>query len=310
MHLTILADATCDLPGSVLTRFEADILPTALESLKQSKASILIDDRSQRTTKNDYRKMLAPNAPVWRPLGGDVDAFILSLTDRWLFHSDGLQVVTPTERFSQTHKRLRESAFIVQPELDRRREAVNLKGHYRVRLFDSGQLYAGYGLVMHEALDLHREHRLSIDKLRKPLDAFRKRVHLLYSCPEPVRLHRLGDNRFRELGWLKQQQIRFGSTPLFSLHDDEHLMVDRVAPAGALDHLLHLVLDRLRYEPIGYRVVNASYAGPLAEIRSRPLFRELHDLVLQQGGHVWLSTMSASAAVELGRGALSVAFVV
>lgn len=310
MYLTLLADATCDLPTSVLTRYEADILPTLLEPLNRSDSTIWVDDRSHKHTQSVYHRMSENRDKPGRSIGADTDAFILHLTDHWIYHSDSVQVVTPAQTWSPTHQRLREASFVVQPELDQRREAANLKGHYRIRLFDSGQLYAGYGLVMHEAMDLHREHHVSIDKLRNPLEAFRKRVRLLYSCPEPSRLHRLKDPRFETLGWLRQQRLRLGGTPIFSLHDENHTLLERAPNRDAMDHVLNRALDQLEERRITYRVVNVSYAGPLAEIRSRPLFRKLHDQVLHQGGHIWLSTMSATSAVELGRGALSVAFVV
>ena len=310
MYLTLLADATCDLPSSVVTRFEANILPTVLEPLNRSEAALWVDDRSHKHTQAVYHRMSENKDKPWRSLGGDTDAFVPKLTDHWIYHSDSLQVVTPAQSWSPTHKKLRESSFVVQPQLDRRRGAASLKGHFRIRLLDSGQLYAGYGLVMHETMDLHREHKVSIDKLRKPLDAFRKRVQMLYSCPEPGRLHRLKDPRFETLGWLKQQQLKLGGTPIFSLHDDQHILIERAPHNQSVDHLLNRVLAELAERRITYRVVNVSYAGPLAEIRTRPLFRKLHEVVLRQGGHVWLSTMSATSAVELGRGALSVAFVV
>ncbi|GGX59977.1 DegV family protein [Saccharospirillum salsuginis] len=310
MYLTLLTDATCDLPSSVITRFEAKVLPTILEPLNRSDGTLWVDDRSHKHTQAVYHRMTESKDKPWRSLGGDTDAFILNLTDHWIYHSDSLQVITPAQAWSPTHQKLRESSFVVQPELDQRREAANLKGHYRVRLLDSGQLYAGYGLVMHETMDLHREHKVSIDKLRKPLDAFRKRVQMLYSCPDPGRLHRLKDPRFETLGWLKQQQLRLGGTPIFSLHDDQHNLIERAPRKQSVDHLLNRILEELEERRITYRVVNVSYAGPLAEVRTRPLFRKLHEVVLHQGGHVWLSTMSATSAVELGRGALSVAFVV
>lgn len=270
-HIALIADTSCDLPAPVKSRFDAQLLPLGLQM---------------------------------------ADAFSDQFKEDWVYHYDSLQAVTPAARYSPTYQQLREAFFEVQPEADLLRQKAYLDENFRIRLLDSGQLYAGYGLVMHEVMRLHRQEHVSIDKLRQPLEAFKERVCLLYSFPDARRLVNDRDPRLEELGWLTQQKLRWVSgTLLFRLeHDTGHRLLETVKPEEAIDHLLGLAIQTVEEEPLENRLVNASFAGSLEALRERPLFRDLYQAVLRQKGQLWLSTMSAPSAGHLGPGAFSLAF--
>lgn len=303
MYLTMMADAGCDLPASVFARYDADILPLELVPKKQIAPSCF-DSRDPQETLSFYEE----NHASWKLMGADKSDFIERLNERWLYHSDGLLAITPARRYSNTYEKLREACFEVEPELNQLRELANLKGLFRIRLFDSGQLYAGYGLAMHQALSLSRDQRLPIDKLHRPLNEFCRKVVLMYCTPESRRLREAKDGRFEKAGWLKHP---FGSKSacIYRLIDGHHKEVERVRPEQAVNRTLERMLGTLQEHTLAHRFVNVCYAGPLDVLRGDEVFQEIHKAVRSQDGVLWLSPMSMSSMVELGKGALSVAFV-
>ena len=306
-YLTLAVDASCDLPKAVFQRLELSTLPLAWLS---TTTELQPDNRTAEVTDAWYQKL--DTAEPWMPVNPITDPRLSQyLDDTWLLTSDGVLLITPSRARHPGYNHWNPQAAILQPQLDRVRHAASVSGHFRLRVVDSGQSLAAYGLLVQEVARMHRDLNLSIDRLRLPMQAFSERIHHFFSVPafaqptvKPVQ------PAFPTLPWWRRTVMqRQGTVPLFQARNGEERLVGKAPGADVITHVVEHVCVGLSQNRLNHSAVNASYAGPVDHVQQHPAIRRLHQVVSDQGGHLWLSRMAGSSAVLFGAGAFSVAFV-
>lgn len=306
-YLTLAVDASCDLPTAIYQRFELTTLP--LSWLAQQ-TELPADDRTAAVTETWFQALANPTAPTLPPLTRDTH-LSQSLDNIWLLNSDGALIITPAKHRHPGYQHWNHQAATLQPQLDRVRQAANLHSHFRLRVMDSGHSLAAYGLLVQEVAHLHRDQGVSIDKLRLPLLAFSSRIKHLYSAPafaHPMRYPQTP--AFPNVNWLKRSVLKHrGHYPVFLASDEQELPVGHATVNDPVTPLIDWVCAELKQNRLSHPAVNASFAGDIDPLRQHQAVHRLHDIVSQQGGHLWLSQMAGSAAMRYGEQAFSVAFV-
>jgi len=306
-YLTLAVDASCDLPKAVFQQFDLTTLP--LEWLTTA-TGLLPDDRTSDTTDVWYQQL--DSAERWTLLNPITDTRLSQqLDDSWLLTSDGVLLITPNRVRHPGYGHWSPQAAIVQPQLDRVRHAAHLSGHFRLRVVDSGQSLAAYGLLVQEVARMHRDLSQSIDKLRLPMRAFSARITHFFSVPAFARpTVKPVPSAFPALPWWQRRLMHHrGRIPVFQARNGQEQQVNSVLEADVITDVVARVCLALSHNRLTHSSVNVSFAGPMNLVKRHPAIRRLHQVVSDQGGHLWLSRMAGSSAVLFGAGAFSVAFV-
>lgn len=306
-YLTLALDASCDLPKAIYQRFDLTTLPLTWLA---SPDELPPDDRSKTLTDIWYQAAKVPHSRSVPDVQQDTH-LSQSLENSWLLNSDGALVITPAKHRHPGYQHWNHQAAILQPQLDRIRHAANLKSHFRLRVMDSGHTLSAYGLLVQEIAHLHRDRGLSIDKLRLPLLAFSPRIRHFYGVPafaNPARYPQIP--AFQKVNWLKRSIMNHQKTyPVFQTLDGEEQVVSHATADDPITPIVDRVCAALEESRLSHSAVSASYAGEIEPLQQHPAVRRLHQLVTEQGGHLWLSRMSGSSAYLFGRNAFSVALV-
>ncbi len=306
-YLTLALDASCDLPKAIYQRFDLATLPLTWLA---NQAELPPDDRSKAVTDAWYQASKNQDSNSFPDVHQDIHLSQL-LEDNWLINSDGALLITPAKHRHPGYQHWIHQAATLQPQLDRIRHAASLHSHFRLRVMDSGHTLSAYGLLVQEIAHLHRDQGLSIDKLRLPLLAFSPRIRHIYSVPAfatPALYQQTP--AFQKLNWLKRTIMNHQKTfPVFQTLDREEQMVNHATTDDPITPVVDWVCAALEASRLKHSAVNASFAGNIKPLQQHPAVRRLHQLVTEQGGHLWLSQMSGSSAYLVGRNAFSVALV-
>jgi len=305
MSLGILVDASCDLPTSIYERYQVNILPTTLMVKKQP----VSDARDPETTQRFYHSTSAQQLASARPDSATAEALIGALNTSLLYQYDQLLIVTPHLKLSNTLTRVRETIFQMQPQFEALRLAAQLTHPYKVRILESNSGYAGYGLVLYEALRLINEKARSVDQLKQPLDAFKGSL-VTFVLPGHERFnYELLANPPFNLSWLSLQKLKLTtSLPIFKIDLDGANYYQNLKTGNVERDFLHFAYQQLTHTQLSSHLVNISYAGNLAQLRVLPVVKTLQQYVKSKGGKLVYSMMSLSSAAQLGKGALSLSF--
>ena len=206
MKVGILVDATCDIPTSILSRHNVTILPTMLNL----KTEAFPDARLVNDTLSFYNER--PNTEINEASfnSAGFEELKTLLEDKLLYTCDHLIFIAPHMKLSSTLKNIREALFDLQPRLQSLRSQALVNTPFKVRIIESEQAYAGYGLVLYETLRLLNEKARSADQIKAPLDDFKRTVET-YIFPGQINdaQHHLSVPPFNQ-SWLnlkKQQDL-------------------------------------------------------------------------------------------------------
>ncbi|WP_320824372.1 hypothetical protein, partial [Reinekea sp.] len=237
------------------------------------------------------------------------EALIAALKTSLLYQYDQLLIVTPHLKLSNTLARVRDTIFQIQPQFESLRWAAHLTHPYKVRILDSKTGYAGYGLVLYEALRLANKKARSVDQVKQPLDDFKgSLVTLVLPGQEHFHAARLADPPFN-LSWLRRQKLKLTtSLPIFKIDFEGAHYYQTLKTGNAERDFLHFAYQQLTRTRLSSDLVNISYAGNLAQLRVLPMVKTLQRYVTSKGGKLVYSMMGLSSSIQLGKGALSLSF--
>jgi fatty acid-binding protein DegV len=305
MKVGILVDATCDIPTSILSRHNVTILPTMLNLRSEAYP----DARRVDDTLSFYNEQpeYEINDASYHSAG--FEELKTLLEDKLLYTCDHLVFIAPHIKLSSTLKNIREALFDLQPALQQLREQARITTPFKVRIIESEQAYAGYGLVLYEALRLLNEKARSADQIKAPLIDFRRIVET-YIFPGQMNgsQQHLAVAPFNQ-SWLKLKKHKLmHSQPIFKIDQDGFRHMTNIRSTTLENSFLEFVYDYLTRTSLHNHLVNISYAGKLSQLRVSPTFKQLHEHVKAKRGRLVYSNMSPSSATQLGLGALSVSF--
>lgn len=306
-YLTLALDASCDLPKAIYQRFDLATLPLTWLA---SSAELPPDDRSETVTEawyqaaKDQRNHSAPD------LQQDTHLSQL-LEDSWLLNSDGALVITPAKHRHPGYQHWNHQGAILQPQLDRIRQAAHLRSHFRLRVMDSGHTLAAYGLFVQQAASLHRNQGLSIDKLRLPLSDYSSRIRHVYCVPAFANpIHDAQKGVLPGVNWVRHSLVRLRKRiPIFLTTDEHETLIGEVTGKDPIESVIRHATGLLEQNRLSCSIVNMSIATTRPPLLRHPAILRFHELVNRQGGTLWLSPMSGTSALLFGENALSVAFV-
>lgn len=305
MRVGLLVDATCDLPTSVFQRNKVQIIPTSLTIGKNA----FVDNRNPDVYTQFYQDHSASQFIEASYASATRESLESALQEDLIYQYDHLLIMTPHINLSNTLQNLREAVFQLQPKFVDLRKAANLKTPFKIRIVESNTAFTGYGLVLYEALRLLNEKARTVDQIKKPLDTFKNTVEtfVLPGYDEAVQ-PKLSGPPFNQ-SWLALQKQKWSKTvPVFSVDATGVSEATSLAAKTSTNDFFEFIYDKLTQTKLQNHMVNISYAGNLAQLRVKPIFRVLNEHVKNKGGKMVYSVMSPTSAVQLGKGSITVSF--
>ncbi len=305
MNVGIVVDSTCDLPNSIVDRYQVHILPLSVKT----KSAHFIDGRHPEESNQFYKS--TPVSALSRAEVVDLSKsdIVEQLKNDLIYQYDHLLILAPHIKLSSTLTSLRAAVQELQTDLERLRKQASIRNAFKVRIIETQTSYAGYGLVLYEALRLISEKARSVDQLKQPLDHFKGNVET-YVLPghENFNPNYLGQPPFN-ISWFSQQKLRFtGTIPVLKVSDIGVQQHRLLKASHAESDFFEMLYDKITRTTFKNHMVNLSYAGNLSQLRVLPTYNALQEHIKSKGGKLVLSVMSPTAGVQLGAKTISVAF--
>jgi len=255
MNVGIVIDATCDLPSSIIERYQVNVLPIHLEFKNIS----FTDKRLPEQSNQFYKTTSNQDISNGKISPATTESFSTALAEKWLYQFDNILVIAPHRKINATLQSVRLSILEMQSKFEQLRMQANLKPAFKIRVIESQSGFAGYGVVLYEALQLASEKARSADQLKQPLDQFIPRIET-YVLPGNANInpHLLGQPPFN-LGWIDQKKIKLTKRiPFFKL-DIDGVQQCKLLPIDNIENnFLEIIYDKLTRTKLKNHLVNIS----------------------------------------------------
>ncbi len=304
MRIGLVVDSACDLPPEFIEANNLIILPITLHL----GARDLIDERDVEQTRRFY-------AENWDGHGDAGTSAFSTEQIKALFLSklvidfDFVFCLTIASSRSPMFDNAVKASFAILNDYKPHRAQAGISGPFALRVIDCQNLFAGQGVLAAEAVRLIRAGENPV-KIRERLEFLVQNVHG-YMLPQDLfylraRAQKKGD---RSLGWL--------GAMLGTALDIKPLIKGYRNTTGPVAKLRHFEDGARRlFEYTGERVRRGllaptlvmSYGGELEQLRRLPGYDELRRVCRDAGVEVHESMLSMTGGINVGPGALTLAF--
>ncbi|UTA49325.1 DegV family protein [Simiduia sp. 21SJ11W-1] len=303
-RIGIAVDSSCDLTPEFIRKHGIEVLPIYINH-----ADGMFNDV------RDPGAMTAFYKTHTKARYGEAQSEPLSVADvgeiferAFLPKYDRVNVITINSRKSQVYNRVTEAAMINEPKF---RDKTQRTTPFRIRMLDSYSMFSGHAVLVCEFAKLIHEQRESQAKAIARINKLRDNV---YGYMVPYNLSYMRDRRHlrkgdHKISWLSYKLAEtFGINPVIELHKGEtHAFKKAKGYNNALKELFEHAKSSI-LSGLATDTIVMSYGGLLEEIHDNPDLLEFRDFAKQKGVKTMLSMMSATAAVNVGPKAFSLAF--
>ena len=305
MNVGIVIDPTCDLPTSIIERYKVKVIPMSM-TLNND---LFIDTR-QPDQSNNFYKVNSTNLINSAEIeASTTKSFTAEMKENWLYHFDNILVIAPHRKINTTLQSVRHSILEMQPTFEQLRQQANLKNAFKIRVIESQNGYAGYGIALYQALQFASEKARTVDQLKQPLDLFTPTIET-YILPGHANCSSSSQVTSPiQISWLERKKIQLSKRrPVFRITSNGLEQYKLLPEMDIENNFLETIYDKLTQTKLKNHLVNVSFAGNLAQLRVLPAFKALHAHVKNKGGKLVYSVMSPVSGVQLGKSSISVAF--
>jgi fatty acid-binding protein DegV len=211
---------------------------------------------------------------------------------------------------SAVYKNIRDAVFISQPKFKELRDKNGLSRSFRILVLDSQTLFTGQGVLVHEAMRLLKEEKVSLEQALVRLEMLRGHVRS-FILPDNLfhlknRASTKGDN---SVGWLSYQVgSLLNVKPIIQAYQGETAPVDKAMGfENGLRKIFGYATTAIE-KGLTANVIVMSYAGDLNQIEKESAYQEFVGFARERGVPTLLSVMSTTAAINVGPGCFSLAF--
>lgn len=307
MRTGVVIDSACDLPQSYIQSHGIQIMPINLHF----GYDIFKDVRDPEATQAFYRKYLAEKTLDAETAPFSAEQIRAMFLDDLVLKYDRVLVITVTQARSAIFANATEASFTILKQYRERRQKAGLSGSFYLNVLDSKNMFAGQGVLVHEAIRLLEEENLSFGALRNAVEQLSQQVYG-YVVPEDLfylryRASKKGEKSIGLLGY------HFGTLldikPILRFHQGEtHVMGKERGFDRALINMFEIVRNAID-QGLATRIINASYAGDPELIRRKRAFVDFEHYANAHGIEVLLSVMSTTAGINVGPGAFTMAYI-
>ncbi len=305
MRIGVVIDSACDLPADYIKQQGILVLPINLYLGDEH----LLDVRDPAATIEFYehyaknRKQTASTAPP------ETEQIIESLLEH-ANQFDRLLIVTVTSTRSKVFEHATKAQLPLLNALIQQRRQENIGGSVLLRVHDSKTMFTGQGVLVHEMVKLLEKEELDFNELCRRADEFSEHIHA-YLVPNDLfyvreRARQKGEN---SVSWLSYQAgTLLNIKPVIHMHQgDSGALATARGFDAALEKLLEIATDAID-AGLKSNTVVMSYAGDPKVMGENRLIREFRAYAASKGVDVLESVMSTTAGLNVGPGAISLAY--
>ncbi len=305
MRIGIIVDSACDLPNDFLEREHVTILPVTV----QIGQAVLADVRNEEATMSFLSGETAARAFEAETTPFTVQQVHDLFLSRLVHDYDYVFCITTTRTRSGIHDNAVQASYSILNDYKQVRAESGNNTPFALRVIDSQNVFAGVGIAVVDAARM-RAAGESPPKIRAHLENIANNTHGYMVPPD---LHYLR-NRIKKRG---DKSVSFFSAALGTALDIKpilHCNKGETGPVGkvkgfvpAAEKLFDFATARVRAGLLT-PTMNISYGGDLAEMRRLPGYERLRDACANSNVEVFESFMGLSGLVNVGKGALVLAF--
>ncbi|WMR34257.1 DegV family protein [Metapseudomonas otitidis] len=311
MRTGLVVDATCDLPQTFIAERGIRVLPIRIRLGQDT----LVDRRIPEVTGRFYVDQLPRVGP-----GDGSEPLSAAETQAWFLEElvtqyDHVICLTLSAQRSAIFEHATQASFGLLQCYRERRSAAGLTTPFAMRVIDGRTLFAGSAVLAAEAVRLIAGggHPSSV---RARLEQLAESVCTFLIADDLGHLRKRGFQKGERSGLLDRMRgaaLGIGSLldvkPVISVQQGEDKPVT-LAPSfeRAAEKLFAHACARVMAGDLLAPQLCISYAGELSLVRDLPGFAELEAACLARDVVLQVAMLSPTGAINLGRGALSLAF--
>lgn len=305
MRIGLVVDSACDLPLEYLQRHEVTILPITVRIGE----AVLADHRDEQATLEFLHAHVAERGAEAETMPYTVQQIQELFINRLVIDYDYVFCMTITKSRSPIFDHAQQASFAILNEYKAARSAAGNPTPFALRVIDTQNLFAAQGIAAVEAVRL-RDAGEGAPKIRARLENLALHTHG-YMIPRDLyylraRARSKGD---RSVGLLS---AALGSAldikPVLHCNRGETGAVAKIKGfEPAVEKLFAFTIKRI-HAGLMTPTVCLSYGGELDEMRALPGYPELRAACAANNIELFESVMSLTGMVNVGKGALVVAF--
>ena len=305
MRIGIVVDSACDLPPDYIDRHGIVVLPITVRIGE----AVLADHRDEEATLSFLQAHVAERGHEAETTPFTVNQIRDLFLQRLVIDYDHVFCLTISKLRSQIHDNALQASFAILNDYKPVRQAAGYNSPFALRVIDTLNLFAGQAITAVEAVRM-RDAGANVAQIRARL--------------EQLAEHTVGYMIPRDLYYLRARARNKGdrSVGLLSATLGSALDIKPVLRAwrGETEPVAKIKgfepAAQKMFEVAGARVraglmtptLALGYGGELAELRALPGYGQLRATCEEHGVEVLESVMSLTGMVNVGKGAVAVAF--
>ena len=302
----IAVDSACDLPAAIFKEQDLQILPITLKL----DGNNFTDNRDPEKTIQFYLSDMGKKSFDAETEPFSVKEMSRLLEEKLIFDYDEVLAITINSARSEIYKNVRDAVFVSQHKFKDARTKAGQSPFFKIRVFDSGTLFTGQGVLVYEALRLLKAQQLNVSQVVEKLLPLKDKVRA-FLLPKDLyhlknRASKKGDD---SVGWLSYQMGNMLNVkPIIQCYKGHTEPVDKAIGFNkGLVKLFEKAKSAIENK-LSVNVVVMSYAGDLNDIYKNDDYIKFIEFAKNQKVRTLMSIMSTTASVNVGPGSFSLAY--
>jgi DegV family protein with EDD domain len=307
MRLGIVVDSTCDLPPEFIAEHKITILPISIRVGDQ----LIEDYRDLKKTRAFYTHYLGPRSSHdFESVPYTAEELETLFLTRLVIEYDYVICLCVNSSRSKVFEFANRASFQILTKYRPIREAAGVQGAFRLRVFDSKNLFAGQGVQVMELLRLVKE-GVPMTALLARLESIIASTYA-YLVPSDLyymftRARARGDKSVGWAGYTVGNALDI--KPVARCLNGETGPVAKVRHFDAAVERLFANVQREIERGLLAPFVNISYGGDAMDLTKMPGFAPMVDAAEARGVEVGVSHMSMTGGVNVGPNTVTVGIV-
>lgn len=306
MRIGIVVDSACDLPAAYLSQQNIIVLPINLHLGTEH----LLDVRDPDASIDFYARYAAKRhyAHTAPPTTEQIIESLLETAAEF----DRLLIVTVSSTRSKVFEHVAGAQLPLLNAIRQKRRQEEIEGSFFLRVHDSKTLFTGQAVLVHEMVRLLHDEGLDFNELCRRADELSDCIHAYLIPPDLYyvreRARQKGENSVSWLGYHAGTLLDI--KPIIRMHQgNTGTMTTARGFDSAVEKLLEITVAAIE-RGLKTNTVVMSYAGDPRVIGDNQLIREFRNYATNKGVEVLESVMSTTAGVNVGPGAISLAYAI
>lgn len=306
MRIGVVVDSSCDLPPEFVRQNNIRVLPSTI----RVDSELFTDERNEEATLAFYESHIGDKTHDAETFPFTVEQTMNLFLSQLVLDFDYVFCIPVWKARSKVYENVTRASFAILSSYRKHRAAAGTNGPFAMRVIDSKALFTGVAVQAAEASALAREGRQHADI----------RSHLIELSDHTVAYMVPSDLAYIRKRTLKRGEKSIGFAtyligsaldikPVLSLYREQTQPVAKLRGFdAAVEKMFTHVAAVLRDGKLISRHVCVSYGGNPAEVLGMPGFIGLQQACAKRGLQLMTTFMGASAAVNVGAGAVTVSY--